>query len=85
PFLQIEDFILGQNVRIQVARLEVLELMAVLEEKQEILLEKVKDHKVLEKLEEKKFGEFKKELNRKQQVQADDMSIMRFRRNKENV
>ncbi len=85
PFLQIEDFILGQNVRIQVARLEVRELMAVLEEKQEILLEKVKDHKVLEKLEEKKFGEFKKELNRKQQVQADDMSIMRFRRNKENV
>ncbi len=85
PFQQIEDFIIGQNIRIQKARFEVRELMAVLEEKQEILLEKVKDHKILEKLEEKKHAEFKKDLNKKLQVQADDMTIMRFSRAKERA
>jgi flagellar export protein FliJ len=85
PFLQIEDFILGQTVRIQMARVEVRGLMAVMEEKQEILVEKAKEHKVLEKLEEKKFAEFKKEVSKKQQIAADDMSIMRFRRDKESA
>jgi len=85
PFLQIEDFILGQTVRIQMARVEVRGLMAVMEEKQEVLVERAKEHKVLEKLEQKKFAEFKKEISKKQQITADDMSIMRFRRNKESA
>jgi flagellar export protein FliJ len=85
PFLQIEDFILGQTVRIQLARVEVRGLMAVMEDKQEILVEKAKEHKALEKLEDKKFAEFKKEVSKKQQIVADDMSIMRFRRDKESA
>ena len=82
PLQQIEEFIVGQGLRIQKARLEVRELMAVQEEKQEILIEKVKDLKMLEKLEDKKRLEFKKELNKKNQIEADDMSIMRFERTK---
>lgn len=78
PLLQIEDFIIGQNIRIHKARLEVRELMAALEEKQEALVEKVKELKIIERLEEKQNETFKKEVNKKLQIEADDMTIMRF-------
>lgn len=78
--MQIEEFIVGQGLRIQRARQEVRELMLDLEDKHEILVEKVKDFKILEKLEAKQKIEFKKAQNKLEQKKTDDLTIMRFKR-----
>ncbi len=78
--VQIDDFITGQGVRIERARQEVREMMVALEEKHEALVEKVKDFKILEKLEAKQKVKFKKEQNKIEQKKTDDLTIMRFKR-----
>lgn len=78
--VQIDEFIIGQGLRIQRARQEVREMMVDLEEKHEALVEKVKDFKILEKLEAKQKVKFKKEQNKLEQKKTDDLTIMRFKR-----
>jgi flagellar export protein FliJ len=73
----MEEFIEGTKVRIKLAREEARELMAIAEEKHEILAEKAKDHKVMEKLQEKRLSEFKKAKNKRMHRQLDDLMIMR--------
>lgn len=75
--IQIEEFISLQKLKIQRAREKARELMAIAEEKQEILVEKAQNVKVLEKLREKQHEEFKKEKSKRETIEMDDMTIMR--------
>ena len=76
--VQIADFVEGQKVRIRLAREKARELMAVAEEKHEILIEASQAFRILEKLKEKKREEFKIQYNKKQAKEQDDITIMRM-------
>lgn len=75
----LEEFIEGQKIRIQFARQKARELMQIAEEKHEILTEKMRDFKILEKLKEKQKIAHTKEKNRKMVKDVDDIVIMRSR------
>ncbi len=75
--VQTEEFIVGQNILIQKERERARELMAIADEKLEILTEKLRAFKILEKLKEKKREEFRKEHNRRIDKQLDDLMVMR--------
>jgi flagellar FliJ protein len=74
----LEAFIVGQKQRIVKERQVARELMAVEEEKHDVLVECNKAFKILEKLKEKKKLEFKVEKNKKEVKRADDIVTMRF-------
>lgn len=77
---QMELFIEGQKIRIHSERLRARELMAVLEEKQEKLVEAMQERKVLEKLKEKKLAEFRERLRTMELKELDDMTMTRWDR-----
>lgn len=77
--LLIEEFIVGQKIKIERARHYARELMVVEEEKHEILIEKVKNYKILEKLKERRLEEHKKYLKKKDLKEAEDITIMKFK------
>lgn len=77
---QLEAFIEGQKIRIEMKRLEARQQMEVAEEKQDILTERAKEHKSLKKLKAKKYAEFKKAQKKKEAKNIEDMVTMRFRR-----
>lgn len=77
--VQIEEFIKGQEVRIERARREARELMSVAEEKHEILIERVRDHKAMLKLRERHFEEFRRTRKKLAQKEVDDQMVMRKR------
>ncbi|MCB0350204.1 MAG: flagellar export protein FliJ [Bdellovibrionales bacterium] len=75
----IELFIEGQILIIARERQRARELMQIEEEKHEVLVLKMQDFKVLEKMKEKKKEEFRKIKNKKIQKNIDDMVTMRFK------
>jgi len=75
--VQIEEYIEGQKIRIQQARQKARELLQVAEQKQEILIEKMQEHKVLEKLKEKQAASHRKEVSKRERINSDDMVLMR--------
>lgn len=77
-----EDFIRGQEIRIKLERQNARTLMREVEEKQEILIERARDHKVIERLRERREADFKKDLKVHQQKQLDDMVSARVKRKK---
>lgn len=76
---QNEEFIEGQKIRIQNERLKARDLMVVAEEKQGILIEKAKEHKILLKLKEKRKIQFLNEQKKLEVKRMDDLVTMRFR------
>lgn len=81
PTLQHTDlFINGQKIRIERQRTKVRELKTIEEEKQELLAQAAREKKTLEKLREKHLQEYRKERDRKEQEEADDLSVMRYGR-----
>jgi len=74
-----EEFIEGQKIRIQNERLKARDLMAIAEEKQGILVEKAKEHKILLKLKEKRKIQFLNEQKKLEVKRMDDLVTMRFR------
>ena len=73
-----EEYIEGLKIKIQRARQKARELMQVAEEKLEILSEKRKDLKILEKLKENREAEHKKEYKKKEAKALDDITSMRI-------
>lgn len=79
-----EDYASSQNyfIFLDQKQEEALEEMAqaqmVLEEKREILMEAMQNVKVLEKLKEKKRQDFKKEMQKKEQLEVEEISYTRF-------
>ena len=78
---QINQFLLGQDLRIKKQNQRLPEFEKVVEEMREILRKASIDAKIIEKLKEKKFEDFKLEQNRKEQSEMDELTVLRFSRN----
>ena len=74
---EMESFISGHRIRIEMVRLEARELLRVAEDKQEALILAAQEKKVLVKLKEKRLSEYKDRLNRIEAKAADDQTMMR--------
>lgn len=75
---QVHDFVIGQDVRIEKQRAKVKEAEKLVEEKQEILRQISIEYKIMDKLKDKKKKEFILEMEKKEQKELDEMSVLRF-------
>jgi flagellar export protein FliJ len=73
----VDEFVTGQKVKINLARQKARELMSIEEEMHEVLVEKDRALKVLEKLKEKQKEDHKKAVRRKEAKAAEDLVIMK--------
>jgi flagellar protein FliJ len=78
---QINQFLLGQDLRIKQQNQRLSEFEKVVEAKREILRKASVEVKIIEKLKEKKLEEFKREFERKEQNELDELTALRFSRN----
>ncbi len=76
----IDEFINGHKIRIEREKIVLRELLMIAEEKKEALIESAKEHKILERLKEKRFEEFKVVKKKKEAKENDDIATMRFKR-----
>ena len=78
---QINQFLIGHDFRIKIQNQRLLDAEKTVEEMREILRKAMIEVKIIEKLKEKKYEEFKKESARKEQNELDELSVLRFSRN----
>jgi flagellar FliJ protein len=78
--IQVDDFLKGQDIRMDRQKERIKECESLVEKLREILRQKAIDYKIIEELKEKQFKEYKIEQRRREQKIADDMNLMRFRR-----
>lgn len=81
--MQISDgerFIDGQKIRIERERIKARQLMAIVEEKQELLVEAAREFKKIDKLKEKLKAEHKKEAKKREVKRLDDLVVIRANR-----
>lgn len=78
---QINQFLKGQDLRISRQNQRLSEFEKVVEAKREILRKASVEVKIIEKLKQKKFEEFKHEFERKEQSEMDELTALRFSRN----
>lgn len=78
---QINQFLSGQDLRIKLQNQRLSEFEKVVEAKREILKKASIEVKIIEKLKEKKLEEFKREYNRQEQNEIDELTALRFSRN----
>lgn len=72
-----EAFIEAQKIRIHLERKRARDLIRTLEEKEELLLQSLHERKVMEKLKDKRFEEYKERLARFEQKELDDLTNSR--------
>ncbi|MGE4132921.1 MAG: flagellar export protein FliJ [Bdellovibrionales bacterium] len=77
---QMEAFIDGQKIRIERTRLRARELLMTAEEKLEALITAAREKKILMKLKDRKFEEYKAWMNRLEAKALDDMTMTRTAR-----
>lgn len=82
---QIHEFLKGQEVFIHRQKQKVFEAEKLVEAKREILRQKALDYKIMEKMRENKFAEYKAERLANDQKEMDEQSILRFQAKKESV
>jgi flagellar FliJ protein len=75
-----EEFVQGQKVKIQRHGKTIKGLEDIAEEKRKILVEAARDLKVLEKLKEKRYTQFKQEVRKKEMKLLDEIAITRAAR-----
>ncbi len=78
--LQVDEFIKGQDIRMDRQKLRIQECESLVEKLREILRQKAIDYKIIEELKDKQFKEYKVERRKREQKNADDINLMRFRR-----
>jgi flagellar protein FliJ len=78
---QINQFLIGQDLRIKLQNQRLSEFEKVVEAKREILRKASVEVKIIERLKEKKLEEFKREFERKEQSEIDELTALRFSRN----
>jgi flagellar FliJ protein len=79
---EMETFVTGQKVRIERLRLKARELLMIAEEKHEALIFAAQERKVMVKLKEKKFTEYRTWLARMEAKELDDVVSARTARRK---
>jgi flagellar FliJ protein len=77
---QVQEFLMGQEILIKRQQAKIQEYETQVERLQEILRERAIEFKMIEKLKEKRREEYLRERNRKEVKEADDQSMMRFKK-----
>ncbi len=77
---QINQYLTGQDLRIKFQNQRLIDSEKGVEDLREILRKAMIDVKIIEKLKEKKYEEFKKNEDRKEQSELDELSVLRFSR-----
>ena len=76
---QIHEFLQGQQIRIQRQMQKVQEFEKLVEAKREILRQAALEYKIMEKMRENKFEEYRAERLSNDQKEMDEQSILRFK------
>lgn len=76
---QIQEFILGQDLRIERQQAKIQEFEKRVEDLREILRERMIETRMMKELEAKERQAFRDEMNHREQIQSDDLNIMRHR------
>lgn len=76
---QIHEFQVLQRKRIEIQEAKVREAENLVEEKREILRQKAVDHKIMERLKERRFEEYKADLRDREQKAVDETNVLRHR------
>lgn len=76
----MEEYIKGTQVRIQRERMKARELMQNVEVALEKLIEASRDRKILDRLKEKRFLEFKSKIKKAEEKSLDEIVTMRFKK-----
>jgi flagellar FliJ protein len=69
----------GQDIRIQRQRQNVQAAEKLVEEKREVLRQAALEYKIMEKMREKKFEEYKQDRLAREQKEMDEQNILRFK------
>jgi len=77
--VQVEEFIKGQDIRIERQRNHIKQCEARVEELREILRQKAIEYKIIERYKDRKHEEFLVELNKLEMKESDELTVMRFR------
>jgi len=78
--VQVDDFIRGQDIRMEAQKKKIIECESLVENVREILRQKAIDYKIIEELKEKQFKDYKIERRKREQKVVDDINLMRFGR-----
>lgn len=81
---QIHEFLKGQEVLIHRQKQKIQEIEKLVESKREILRVAAQEYKIMEKMRENKFAEYKSERLLTEQKEMDEQSILRFKVVKES-
>lgn len=76
---QIHEFQVLQRKKIELQEAKVREAENLVEEKREILRQKAVDHKIMERLKERRFEEHRAEVRDREQKESDETSVLRHR------
>jgi flagellar FliJ protein len=83
--VMIDEFLIGQKVRIERQRAMIRDLMQEAERLQELLVQAAKERRTLEKLKEKRHEEYKKIRKKMEMKTVDDLVTMRFAKQSETT
>jgi flagellar export protein FliJ len=81
---QIHDFLRGQRIRITQQRFRIAEVEKLVEAKRDILRQAALDYKIIEKMRENKFEEYRQGRLIEDQKEMDEQAILRFKSTKES-
>ncbi|WP_413612655.1 flagellar export protein FliJ [Bdellovibrio sp. HCB-110] len=76
---QIHEFLKGQEIRIHRQKQKIQEIEKLVEAKREILRQSALEYKIMEKMRENKFEEYKQDRLAQDQKEMDEQSILRFK------
>lgn len=82
--VQIDEFIKGQKVLIEIQKEKLQSLEKLVEDKREILRQAALDYKIMEKMRENKFAEYRETRLKNDQKEMDEQAILRFKSVKES-
>lgn len=75
--VQISEFKRGQDIRIERQRAKVQEYVNLVEAAREILRQAALEYKIIDKLRDRKFEEYKAERNADEQKEMDEQNVLR--------
>lgn len=82
---QINQFINGQDLRIKKQHLRIKDAENLVESRREILRQAVSEVKIIERLEEKQKKAYLAEVEKADQAELDELTVLRFSRNENRV
>lgn len=84
PLVQVQDYLVGQDLRIERQKKKIQEIEKQVEERREVLRQKALETKIMKGLKERKHEDFVREQKKVEQKLLDDMVTTRFARGDES-